>query len=163
MVRLGTPSFTVGAMCVVERADGALLLVRNSYRGRWGFPGGLLQRGEEASDAARRELVEELDLAVELVGEAAVVVDSRHRRVDVIHRARLGDRGRGSEVAPASPEIVAVGWFRRHALPELQPEAAHALVTATRSWSWPCWTSRRPPPTTPEERPGADGRSTPAT
>ncbi len=61
LVRRITPSFHVGSICVVERADGHVLLVRQSYRrGGWGFPGGLLRRGEEPADAARRELSEEL-------------------------------------------------------------------------------------------------------
>ena len=54
-VRRVAPSFRVGAMCFVERDDGALLLVRHAYRNNWGVPGGLLERGEEPTDAARRE------------------------------------------------------------------------------------------------------------
>ena len=33
------PNYTVGAMCIVERDDGAILFVRHSYRRRWGVPG----------------------------------------------------------------------------------------------------------------------------
>ncbi|MER3453115.1 MAG: NUDIX hydrolase, partial [Acidimicrobiia bacterium] len=36
------PSYTVGAVAVVER-DGRVLLIRQSYRPRWGLPGGLLR------------------------------------------------------------------------------------------------------------------------
>src|SRR5215218_3522572 len=88
VVHTMAPTFTVGAMCIVERADGALLLVRHAYRRRWGVPGGLLERGEEAADAARREAMEEVALRVDLVGEPCVVVDPDPRRVDVIFRAR---------------------------------------------------------------------------
>ena len=38
-VRRVAPSFRVGAMCFVERDDGALLLVRHAYRSNWGVPG----------------------------------------------------------------------------------------------------------------------------
>ena len=62
-----SPTFTVGAICVVERSDGAVLLVRHSYRRRWGFPGGLLKKGEEVADGARREALEETGLRVEIV------------------------------------------------------------------------------------------------
>jgi len=55
VVRLLTPSFTVGANCVIERDDGAILLVRQVYRKRWGLPGGLLERGEEPATAVVRE------------------------------------------------------------------------------------------------------------
>lgn len=124
-----TPSFTVGAICVIERDDGALLLVRHSYRRRWGFPGGLLKRGEEAADAARREAREEVSLQVELVGEPAVVVEPGPRRVDVVYRGRPS----GLDVRIGSPEIVETAWYPRDSLPELQPEAASALIALARS------------------------------
>src|SRR5690606_9648623 len=88
IVRAVSPSFTVGAMCFIERPDGALLLVRHSYRDRWGVPGGLLQRGEDVEEGARREVREEVGLEVELLGEPAVVVDAAPQRVDVVFRAR---------------------------------------------------------------------------
>src|SRR3954468_15540216 len=81
-VRRVTPSFTVGAMCLIERSDGRVLLIRHLYRRRWGVPGGLLQRQESATDAARREVFEEVGLDVDLMGEPLVNVDARPRRVD---------------------------------------------------------------------------------
>lgn len=125
-----TPSFTVGSICVVERDDGALLLVRHSYRGRWGFPGGLANRGEEVADAARREAMEEVGLSVELLGEPAVVVDPDPRRVDVVFRARpIG----ADQARAGSPEIVELAWFAPDDLPELQHEASSALVALARA------------------------------
>ena len=44
-----TPSYYVGAICVVQRDDGRRLFVRHTYRKRWGTPGGLLNRGEDAA------------------------------------------------------------------------------------------------------------------
>jgi 8-oxo-dGTP diphosphatase len=141
-VRLGvvhalSPSFTVGAVCVVERADGALLLVRHSYRRRWGLPGGLLERGEEVDAGARREAVEEVGLEVELEGEPAVVVDPHARRVDVVFRARPVEGADLEAVQPRSPEVVEVRWFDAAALPELQHETAGALVALARATARP--------------------------
>src|SRR5207245_11154879 len=85
-IRLVTPSFYLGAMCVVERDDGGVLLLRNSYRDGWGLPGGLLRRREDAADAATREVEEEVGIAIELLGPPTVWVDPRSRRVDVIFR-----------------------------------------------------------------------------
>ena len=125
-----TPSFTVGAICVVERGDGALLLVRHSYRRQWGFPGGLLQRGEEVAVGARREAREEVGIDIELLGEPTVVVDPAPRRVDVVFRARAGDP---DAARACSPEIVELAWFPPDELPQLQHEAASALVALARA------------------------------
>jgi 8-oxo-dGTP pyrophosphatase MutT (NUDIX family) len=117
---------------VIERDDGAILLVRQVYRRQWGLPGGLLERGEEPVDAVRREVAEEVGLTVEVVGEPAVVVAPEPRRVDVVFRARpLGPLP--DVVEPLSPEISAVRWHLPGELPELQEEAAQALVTLARS------------------------------
>jgi 8-oxo-dGTP pyrophosphatase MutT (NUDIX family) len=128
-----SPSFTVGAICVIERADGAILLVRHSYRRQWGFPGGLLERGEEVDDGARRESYEEIGLKVELTSEPAVVVAPGPRRVDVVYRARPAEGEDPDGARPSSPEIVEVRWFAPDALPELQHEASGALVALARA------------------------------
>ena len=126
------PCYSVGAICIVERDDGALLLVRHSYRKRWGFPGGLLQRGEEATIAARREAMEEVGLRIETIAPPAVVVDPRARRVDVIYRCLPAAGEALDELRPRSPEIVEVGWFDPQQLPELQKEAASAVIEVAR-------------------------------
>ncbi len=139
VVRTLSPCFTVGSMCFIERSDGALLLVRLVYRRQWGVPGGLLKRGEDATEAAHREVFEEVGVAVELCGEPAVVVAPVPQRVDVVYRARIAPRpggvldGRGETPRPCSPEIMEVGWFPVDALPELQHETASGLVALARS------------------------------
>lgn len=135
LIRLGTPSFHAGAICVVERPDGQILLVRQSYRrGGWGFPGGLMRRGEEPADAARRELKEELGIDVELVGLPVVVIDSPMRRIDVIFNARLAEGSAQPEGTVHSPEITDARWFPPDGLPELLPEATAALIQLGRTF-----------------------------
>lgn len=133
MVRILTPNYSVGAVCLIERADGSVLLVRQAYRERWGVPGGLLKRGEEAPVGARREVLEEVGLDVELLGEAAVVVEPGPQRVDLVYRARPARGSDPTLARPSSPEIIEVGWFSPDALPELQHETAHALVALARA------------------------------
>ncbi len=133
VVRTIAPGYTVGAVCFIERDDGALLLVRLTYRRRWGVPGGLLKRGEDPADAARREVLEAVGRRVDRVGEPAVVVAAEAQRVDLISRARPA-RGEDPAAAVArSPEIVEARWFAADALPELQHETSGALVALARS------------------------------
>lgn len=133
VVRAIAPKYTVGAICVIERSDGRILLVRQAYRSRWAIPGGLLARREAAPAAAVREVLEEVGLAIDLVGQPAVVVAAGPQRIDVVFRARPTDAGDARMVAPCTPEIVEVGWFDPEALPELQEETAEALVALARS------------------------------
>jgi len=135
LVRRVTPSFHVGSICVVERADGHILLVRQSYRrGGWGFPGGLLRRREEPAAAARRELREELGIDVELVGLPVVVIETAKRRIDVVFNARLAKGSAQPERTEHSPEITDVGWFPPDGLPSLLPEATDALIQLGRTF-----------------------------
>ena len=131
VVRTIAPSFTVGAMAIIERQDGAVLLVRHSYRRRWGVPGGLMKRGEHPEVGLRREVLEEVGIEVDLLGEPAVVVDPDPQRVDLVFRGRLRDET--AEPRPVSPEIVEVGWFRPDELPELQFETSGALMALARA------------------------------
>lgn len=133
VVRILAPSFTVGAICLIERADGRVLLIRQTYRNHWGIPGGLLNRRESPPDAARREILEEVGLAIELAGEPAVVVDPRPQRVDLVFRARPVAGADADAVRPLSPEIAEARWFPADALPELQHEATAALIALARS------------------------------
>ena len=131
VVRTIAPSYTVGAMAIVERDDGAVLLVRHSYRRKWGVPGGLLQRGELPDVALRREVREEVGIDVDVLGEPAVVVDPDPQRVDLVFRARV--KGDGAEARPVSAEILEVRWFPSEELPELQFETSGALMALARA------------------------------
>jgi len=56
-----------GVLAMVVK-DGKVLLVergRDPDRGKWGFPGGLVETGETAAEAAIRELREETGVAAE--------------------------------------------------------------------------------------------------
>jgi 8-oxo-dGTP diphosphatase len=132
VVRVLAPSYTVGAICVIERDDGAVLLVRQVYRRGWGLPGGLMQRREGIDDCARREVKEEVGLSVDLLGEPGVVVDPKPQRIDIVYRARPEPGTDPDQARPCSPEIAEVRWYRPEELPGLQHETVSALVALAR-------------------------------
>ena len=132
IVRLVAPSFTVGAACVIERDDGALLLVRVVYRDGWGLPGGLINRREDIDACARREVREETGLVVDLVGEPAVVVDARPQRIDVVYKARPAHGADPDAVRPCSPEVSDV-----RLVPRQRIAAAATRGRRRRWWRWP--------------------------
>jgi 8-oxo-dGTP diphosphatase len=133
LVRLGSPKYTVGAICIIQREDGALLLVQHTYWRSWGTAGGLAKRRERPEVAALRETLEEVNLEIELVGEPAVVVDPVPHRVDVVFLARPAQDADLDVVRPSSPEIAEVGWFPLDRLPDMQPETVTALRALERS------------------------------
>ena len=65
----------VGAIAVVRRGDQVLLAQRSKggYIGRWGFPGGHVERGETVVEAAIRELREETGVVAEPKGVLTVL------------------------------------------------------------------------------------------
>ncbi len=73
----------VGVGVVVWR-DGKVLLIRRGKaprKGHWSLPGGAQKTGETVREAARREVLEETGLEVE-IGELVDVVDSLERDAD---------------------------------------------------------------------------------
>lgn len=107
LVRMGTPSFTVGAVCAIDH-DGALLVLRQPHRHGWSLPGGLLERREPAAEAVVREVFEETHLRVEVGVPLTVKVNARVRRVDVIYRITVDTR----PDARAGGEATEVQWLR---------------------------------------------------
>ncbi|MGN6242645.1 MAG: NUDIX domain-containing protein [Motilibacteraceae bacterium] len=106
-VGLGTPDFTVGAVCLFEHGDEVLLL-RQLHRADWSLPGGLLGRGESSREAVVREVHEELGLRVEVGLPLVTAVDAEVRRVDVVYAVPLEQR---IEVSPRR-EAVRAEWMR---------------------------------------------------
>lgn len=104
-VRVISPTYTVGALLVVEH-EGAVLVLRQLHREGWTLPGGLLDHGESPAEGVVRETREELGLTVAMDLPAATLVDPHSQRVDVIFHLPVTER---PEVKPRG-EAFRVAW-----------------------------------------------------
>lgn len=130
-VRVVTPSYTAGAVLVLRRPDGRVLLVLQRHTGAWALPGGLLRRREDAVEGLVREVAEEVGVRLD-PAELPVpraVVDAGARRIDLVFPLDAPD-DRDAHVA-AEDEVRRIGWFRLDDLPELT-EATPAILAAVR-------------------------------
>jgi 8-oxo-dGTP diphosphatase len=118
-VHAGAPSYTVGAVAVMRRPDGSLLLVDQRHSDGWALPGGLLRRGESAAAAVAREVGEEVGITLEpaaLPLPYAVVI-APVRRVDVVFPVDVAADLDAHQEDDA--EVRRLGWHSLDALPPL--------------------------------------------
>lgn len=110
-----TPVPAVGVVCL--RDDEVLLIRRGKppMRGEWSLPGGRIEPGERAIDAALRELREETGVEADIIGLIDVVdgifadVGAHYVLIDYLAIWRAGEPVAGDDAAAA----------RFHALPDL--------------------------------------------
>jgi 8-oxo-dGTP diphosphatase len=120
LIRMFTPSYTVGAVLALQRADGALLLVEQRHSPGWALPGGLLHRGELPSDGLLREVEEEVGIVLDpaMLPLPVAVLAPRVRRVDVVYLSTNGDSYEPRRGADRD-EVTGFGWYALDALPEV--------------------------------------------
>ncbi len=118
----------VAAAVLVEK-DGRVLLVRRvnePFRGMWTLPAGFVNGGEDPSEAAARECVEETGLSVHVTRVLGVISGREHERgadfVIVYHAEVL------SGELLAADDADAVEWFARDALPPLAFRATKQVL-----------------------------------
>jgi 8-oxo-dGTP diphosphatase len=119
------PKLVAGA---IFELDGGIVLVQRDIEpgyGKWTFPGGFVERGEVAEDAAERETLEETGLAVEATGIVGLYTyDGQIPAIAVFDARVVGGTPRPLD------ETLDVRSFPRDALPwsELAfPSTEHAL------------------------------------
>src|SRR5260370_40157214 len=125
---------TVGVLGVVRR-DGCVLLVqlaRPPNVGKWGFPGGVQERGERIFEAVVRELKEETSLVVEPIETLTALDVVEHDGEGRVHThyaliAVLAD-WRSGEVN-IDDEAHDFGWFT---VAEVEARSLPILPSATR-------------------------------
>jgi len=117
-----------GCRIIALDAQDRVLLVRHSYgSGKWMPPGGGLPRHEDARDAARRELAEEVGLALTaaaLLGEVVEPLHGASNRIGMV-------AGRSSgKLRIDGREVVEAAFFPLAALPGEMPAALRRALPA---------------------------------
>ncbi len=132
IIRFISPSWTAGALAIVERDDGRWLLVKPAYRKGWALPGGLLDKGEHPEAGVRRELREELGINVVISGEPWVIFDAGLRRIDVVFRSTPVPGIDLDAVTVRSAELLDAKWIDPDDPPFLGGEAQDVMVLRRR-------------------------------
>ena len=127
LVRVGAPSYTVGAVVVLRRPDGRLLLVDQRHSGGWALPGGLLRRGEAPVHALVREVCEEVGVELDprALPHPVAVVAPREQRVDLVFVVDSSDDAGAHRGDPA--EVKRIGWFPPTELPTMTESTRDVL------------------------------------
>jgi ADP-ribose pyrophosphatase YjhB (NUDIX family) len=100
---------------IIEVDDGIVLIRRRNPPLGWAIPGGFVDRGERAEEAARREMREETSLDVELLELLGVYSDpARDPRGHTLSTVYVG-RARG--MPRAGDDALEAAVFRDGALP----------------------------------------------
>ena len=106
----------VAVVVLVSDGDRLLFVQRGAEPqiGKWCFPGGYVDRGEEVTAAARREVKEETGLEVEITSLIGVYSLPSNPVIVIAYSGKVAG---GRLVAGTDAEDA--GWFEVGALPEL--------------------------------------------
>ena len=125
-LRILNPSFMVGAMALIQDAQGRVLIVEHTYRRSvpWGLPGGWLKQAESPEAGLIREVFEETGLRVRVDGLLAAEFWGR-TQLDLMFRCSVV-----SGTYRPSDETGQHLWMLPNELPQLLPNQAALLRKA---------------------------------
>jgi 8-oxo-dGTP diphosphatase len=121
----------IGVGAVIKDDNGRILFVRHKperggfWRGKWIFPGGLLEIGETVDTGIKREVLEETGLTIEILPDLVPPVERIVRGdvgvdlhvVYIVKRATLS----GGTLKPAS-DVGEAMWVERDQITEIWDE-----------------------------------------
>jgi ADP-ribose pyrophosphatase YjhB (NUDIX family) len=123
--------------CIVEQGDKVLLARRKfePWRGFWYVPSGFVEYGEDVEETARREILEETGLLVELVrlfGVYSYFDDPRQHGIIILYLARVI-----GGALQAGDDADEVAFFSRDALPPASHIGFASHRRALQEWREP--------------------------
>ena len=106
------------AAVIIVKDDRVLLSRRAKppFEGYWEVPGGFVERGEHPTDAARREVLEELGIDVVLTGLVGIYLETSSRSEPLQVTVYVGTTD-AAEPSPDPTEVADWAWFARPDLP----------------------------------------------
>jgi ADP-ribose pyrophosphatase YjhB (NUDIX family) len=117
---------TFGVKCVIEH-DGRWLLIRNTYgHGYWTLPGGGMHRRESPTEAAVREVAEEVGVRLARVEPIGSYFSRRHYSRDTVYCFRATVDSPAHEID--RKEILDAAWFARDSIPESRGAAVDEVL-----------------------------------
>jgi ADP-ribose pyrophosphatase YjhB (NUDIX family) len=128
----------VAVALVVSDDRGRLLLVQRAndpQRGKWSFPAGFMDAGEDPARAAEREGLEETGLAYEVTGLLDVYAkghDAEGADLLLAYLARPAPSAQGAPLVPGD-DAAQAGYFPPDELPELAFVSTEKIVARWRA------------------------------
>jgi len=128
LVRSVQTSFTVSAAAIVTNEEGKVLLLNHVLRpdSGWGYPGGFVNKGEQAEDAIRREVREETGIDLDKLELHDVRNSGTH--IEILFVAKSV-----GEPEVRSREIIELGWFGIDDFPQELPRRQQEQIRKTLS------------------------------
>jgi 8-oxo-dGTP pyrophosphatase MutT (NUDIX family) len=114
-----------GAAGMIRDAQGRVLLQRRRDNGLWGFPGGLIELGESATDAVVREFREEVGLQIEPRRLVGVYTSPDFDRSypngyqSQLFASFFECEVIGGKLQMQEEEVLELGWFELNDLPPM--------------------------------------------
>jgi 8-oxo-dGTP diphosphatase len=120
--------FTVTAAGIICNEQRKVLLLKHRFRpgSGWGIPGGFLDQGENADDALRREMREEIGLELDALRIFRARTFKRQAQIEIVFLAQA----KGG-IRPQSIEVERADWFSVDSLPEGLPDDQRRLIKST--------------------------------